>query len=196
MINKICFAAPWLEQKRRQLKPDPYLLERALHAFALLGQLAESGLDFVFKGGTSLLLYVPVNQYRGGGFTHVQALDDTLDAALHLSKHSLKGVANTPEAGKMAEGVRKVSEHLINYRFNLNVAKVAAAKAALLSRLVLSEGRNDSLAYWRTLPTVAEMSALTIDGPWERLQRLRSTSPEAFFYWQQTAKLQAMLEGF
>ena len=266
MISKNCFTADWLEQKRRQLKTDPYLLERALHAFALLGHLAESGLDFVFKGGTSLLLYVPVirrlsididilcsapaetleqgivsiaslppfnsykeeergvrglpnrrhfrffytpilpgnpapfvlldvveefegphevikkpitpaileiereisvtiptveslladkltafapktigipfvppggrdadtmqiikqlfdvgelfdiaedlsairrvyhrafeqeNQYRGGGYTHVQTLDDTLDAALHLSKHSLKGVAITPEA--------------------------------------------------------------------------------------------------
>lgn len=306
MISKNCFTADWLEQKRRQLKTDPYLLERALHAFALLGHLAESGLDFVFKGGTSLLLYVPVirrlsididilcsapaetldqsvayvaslppftsykeedrgvrglpnrrhfrffytpvltgnpapfvppggrdadtmqitkqlfdvgelfgiaedlsvirrgyhrvfeqeNQYRGGGFTHVQTLDDTLDAALHLSKHGLKGPANTPEAEKMTEGARKVSEHLVNYRFNLNAAKIAAAKAALLSRLVLSEGQNDSLTYWRTLPTLAEMSTLTIDGPWNRLQRLRSTSPEAFFYWQQAAKLQAMLDGF
>jgi hypothetical protein len=60
MISKNCFTADWLEQKRRQLKTDPYLLERPLHAFALLGHLAESGLDFVFKGGTSLLLYVPV----------------------------------------------------------------------------------------------------------------------------------------
>lgn len=35
------------------------MLERALHAFALLGHLAESELPFVFKGGTSLLLHVP-----------------------------------------------------------------------------------------------------------------------------------------
>lgn len=31
-----------------------------LHAFALLGHLAESDLKFVFKGGTSLLLHLPV----------------------------------------------------------------------------------------------------------------------------------------
>jgi hypothetical protein len=135
------------------------------------------------------------NQYRGGGFTPVQTLDDTLDAALHLSRHSLKGVANTPEAEKMAEGVRKVSEHLVNHRFNLNVAKIAAAKVALLSRLVLSEGHNGSLTHWRTLPTVAEMSALTINGPWDRLQQLRRTSLEAFYYWQQAAKPQAILNG-
>jgi predicted nucleotidyltransferase component of viral defense system len=61
MIAEICFTVAWLENKRRELRGvDPSLLERALHAFALLGHLAESDLEFVFKGGTSLLLHVPV----------------------------------------------------------------------------------------------------------------------------------------
>lgn len=61
MISEICFTADWLDKKRKELRGvDPALLERALHAFALLGHLAESGLEFVFKGGTSLLLHVPV----------------------------------------------------------------------------------------------------------------------------------------
>lgn len=61
MIAEICFTADWLEKKRKELgNVDPILLERALHAFALLGHLAESGLEFVFKGGTSLLLHAPV----------------------------------------------------------------------------------------------------------------------------------------
>src|SRR6266545_1162846 len=61
MIHDIWFTAEWLEKKRKELKGvDPSLLERAVHAFALLGHLAESDLKFVFKGGTSLLLHVPV----------------------------------------------------------------------------------------------------------------------------------------
>ncbi|HCN75817.1 MAG TPA: hypothetical protein DIT13_01320 [Verrucomicrobiales bacterium] len=36
------------------------LLETCLHAFELLGRLACSGLPFLFKGGTSLLLHSPV----------------------------------------------------------------------------------------------------------------------------------------
>jgi len=35
------------------------ILERSLYALTLLGHLAESGLPFVFKGGTSLLLHLP-----------------------------------------------------------------------------------------------------------------------------------------
>ena len=39
MIAEICFTADWLDKKRKELKGvDPSLLERALHAFALLGQ--------------------------------------------------------------------------------------------------------------------------------------------------------------
>ncbi|MBW6504841.1 nucleotidyl transferase AbiEii/AbiGii toxin family protein [bacterium] len=61
MIHPDCFTIDWLQAKRREIRAgDPALLERALHALALLGHLAESGLDFVFKGGTSLLLHVPV----------------------------------------------------------------------------------------------------------------------------------------
>lgn len=60
MIAEFCFTADWLEKKRGELRGiDSALLERALHAFALLGHLAESELPFVFKGGTSLLLHVP-----------------------------------------------------------------------------------------------------------------------------------------
>ncbi len=35
------------------------ILERSLYALTLLGHLAESGLPFIFKGGTSLLLHLP-----------------------------------------------------------------------------------------------------------------------------------------
>ncbi|MCC5844932.1 MAG: nucleotidyl transferase AbiEii/AbiGii toxin family protein [Verrucomicrobia bacterium] len=38
---------------------DPLLLEKCIHALALLGLLAESGIPFLFKGGTSLLLHLP-----------------------------------------------------------------------------------------------------------------------------------------
>lgn len=361
MIEEICFTPEWLDQKRRQLKTDPGMLERALHAFALLGHLAESGLDFVFKGGTSLLLHVPVIRrlsididilcaapaaelekvlaevavvppfvryeedergvrglparrhfkffytplvvgnpnpfvfldvveeshiphqvvtkpitpeilqirreiavkvptveslladkltafaprttgvpfappngrpadtmqimkqlfdigelfnvaedlaavrrvyhevfalecsYRGGNFSSRDALDDTLDAALHLSRHGLKGVIATSEAQMLEDGRKRLGSHLVNHNFNLDSARIAAAKAALLSRLILSEGQNDSLTNWRTLPAIEVIGGLTIDGEWERLQRLRSTAPEAFYYWVQTTKLQSML---
>ena len=40
-------------------KSDPALIERTLYAFGLLEALVKVGLDFTFKGGTSLLLLLP-----------------------------------------------------------------------------------------------------------------------------------------
>lgn len=49
----------WADQERRRLgNCDPGLLERCVVALTLLGHLAESGLPFLFKGGTSLLLHL------------------------------------------------------------------------------------------------------------------------------------------
>jgi hypothetical protein len=43
----------------RMLTLPPVLLEKTIYAFALLDALAARGLDFIFKGGTSLLLRLP-----------------------------------------------------------------------------------------------------------------------------------------
>jgi hypothetical protein len=358
MIAEICFTADWLDKKRKELKGvDPSLLERALHAFALLGHLAESDLKFVFKGGTSLLLHVPVirrlsididilcsaptaeldrvlaevanvppfiryeedergsrglperrhfkffytplvagnpapyvfldvveepyvphevidkpitpeileirreiqvtvptveslladkltafaprttgvpfqpangsppdtmqivkqlfdvgelfnlaedlaavrrvyqkvfsqeNVYRGGGFTTEDVLEDTLQASLSLSMHRLKGVKDSTEALMLEDGARKLTSHLVDHRFNLDIAKLAAAKAALTAKLVKSEDAGASLGAFRTVPPPEELRQLKIEGEWERLNRLMSVNPEAFWYWYQASKL-------
>lgn len=362
MIHDVCFTAEWLEKKRKELKGvDPSLLERALHAFALLGHLAESELKFVFKGGTSLLLHVPVirrlsididilcstpaaeldrileevakippfiryeedergssglperrhfkffytplvagnpapyvfldvveeshvphdviikpitpeileirreipvtvptveslladklsafaprttgvpfepangnppdtmqivkqlfdvgelfnlaedlnavrrvyarvfaleNEYRRKGLRIVDALEDTLDASLRLCHHRLKGVPDHADALLLADGVKRLTSHLVDHKFNLDMAKVAAAKAGLLSRLIASETAGDRVSPWRTMPVLAAFQPLEIAGDWERLNRLKATSPEAFHYWHQAAEIQRQL---
>jgi hypothetical protein len=358
MIAEICFTADWLNKKRKELHGvDPSLLERALHAFALLGRLAESELTFVFKGGTSLLLHLPVirrlsididiicscpaveldrvledtakippfiryeedergsrglperrhfkffyaplvagnpapyvfldvvhephvphevivksitpeileirrviqvtvptveslladkltafaprttgvpfqptngklpdtmqivkqlfdvgelfiladdlsevrrvykrvfaleNAYRGGGLSVEESLRDTLDASLCLSLHRLKGVRDVPEALMLEEGAKKLSSYLVNHRFTLDMAKLAAAKAALITCLIKNEEAGLSLATFRTVPQPEELRRLKIEGNWERLNRLMAINPEAFWYWFQTSNL-------
>lgn len=358
MIKDICFTAEWLDRKKKELKGvDPGLLEKALHAFALLGHLAESDLEFVFKGGTSLLLHVPVvrrlsididilcsvsateldrilnevaqvppfiryeehergfrglperrhfkffytsldgrnsnpfvlldvvkepdvphdvvvkpitpsileirreipvtiptieslladkltafapktigvpfmlnngkpgdtmqivkqlfdvgelfnladdlpavkrvyqkvfkieNEYRGGGFSPTDALEDTLQASLSLSMHLLKGVKDSPDALMLVEGVRKLTSHLVDHNFTLDMAKLAAAKTALITRLIGNEGSGSSLAVYKIIPPPEEIRQLKIVGEWERLNRLMAVNPEAFWYWYQASIL-------
>ncbi len=60
MFPAAVFQPEWLNQQRQQLgKCDPRILEKCVHALTLLGYLVESGLPFIFKGGTSLLLHMP-----------------------------------------------------------------------------------------------------------------------------------------
>jgi hypothetical protein len=57
MITPHCFQPEWIRSRREVLGGgDPILIEKTVHAFALLDLLAQMGLPFVFKGGTSLLL--------------------------------------------------------------------------------------------------------------------------------------------
>ena len=362
MIHDICFTAEWLEKKRKELKGvDPSLLERAVHAFALLGHLAESDLKFVFKGGTSLLLHVPVirrlsididilcstpaaelgrileevanippfvryeedergsrglperrhfkffytplvagnpapyvfldvveephvphdviikpitpeileirreipvtvptveslladklsafaprttgvpfepancnsrdtmqivkqlfdvgelfnlaedlkavrrvyarvfaleKEYRRKGLRITDALEDTLDESLRLCHHRLKGIPDHADALLLADGVKRLTSHLVDHKFNLDMAKVAAAKAGLLSRLIATETAGDRVSPWRTMPALAALQPLEIAGDWERLNRLKAINPEAFYYWHQAAEIQGRL---
>lgn len=56
MIDKSSLSVDWLTQKQAEHKRDPALIESMIHALYLLEQLQLSGLDFIFKGGTSLIL--------------------------------------------------------------------------------------------------------------------------------------------
>ncbi len=57
MITNQCVTKEWIAQKRSEMgSVDPALLEKSIHAFALLCALGESSIQFVFKGGTSMIL--------------------------------------------------------------------------------------------------------------------------------------------
>lgn len=59
MIKDECFTEEWLEQFKRQKdhkRIDKIILEKMIYALHLLERLKANGLDFVFRGGTSLVL--------------------------------------------------------------------------------------------------------------------------------------------
>jgi len=63
MIKEHCFTDEWLEGFKKQKdhqRIDKIILEKMIYALHLLERLKSNGLDFVFKGGTSLLLLLEV----------------------------------------------------------------------------------------------------------------------------------------
>ncbi len=57
MIDQKTFTLDWIETKAKEYRgADKILIEKAIRALSLLIELRSVGLDFVFKGGTSLML--------------------------------------------------------------------------------------------------------------------------------------------
>ncbi len=59
MIKENCFAEEWLDQFKKQKehkRVDKIILQKMIYALHLLERLQSNRLDFVFKGGTSLVL--------------------------------------------------------------------------------------------------------------------------------------------
>jgi len=59
MIKNKCFSEEWLDQFKKQKdhkRIDKNILEKMIYALHLLESIKANGLDFVFKGGTSLVL--------------------------------------------------------------------------------------------------------------------------------------------
>jgi predicted nucleotidyltransferase component of viral defense system len=56
MIDIKSLSAEWIAEKRNKYSKDPNLMESMIHALYLLEQLQLTGLGFIFKGGTSLIL--------------------------------------------------------------------------------------------------------------------------------------------
>ena len=61
MFTKENFQKEWLQEKvneikKRKVKADPLLIEKSVHALYLLELLSKSSFEFMFKGGTALIL--------------------------------------------------------------------------------------------------------------------------------------------
>ena len=56
MISRENYFEPHIRELQKSSRGDPGLIERTLYAFGLLEALRRVGMEFTFKGGTSLLL--------------------------------------------------------------------------------------------------------------------------------------------
>ena len=62
MLIKENYTVERIRELQKIYKKDPSLLERVIYAFGLLEALVKSGLPFIFKGGSSLMLIMDYPQ--------------------------------------------------------------------------------------------------------------------------------------
>ena len=152
MIKDQCFTEEWLDQFKKQRdhkRIDNIILGKMVYALHLLERLKSNGFDFVFKGGTSLLLLLE----EGNRFsididviskTNREELEEILKKVIdssHFTEWKLDGhrsyqpgvpKAQIEIAEKLFVGQRTVSKHVSNILDKLHLAnRTQAALYAL-----------------------------------------------------------------
>jgi predicted nucleotidyltransferase component of viral defense system len=86
MIVKKCFTKEWLAKIKGDYPAiDPTILEKTIYSFELLSLLNEAGIEYIFKGGTSLLILLP----------KAKRLSSDVEIISKISKEDLEKHLNT-----------------------------------------------------------------------------------------------------
>lgn len=128
MINPECFEKDWLESLKKSFdrNVDVHLLERTIYAFELLCQLTKINSDFIFKGGTSLVLLLPT----------LKRLSIDIDVIGEFSEDNLKSIIDNSIFTRLEEDNR--SNNLIpkkHFKFYYTSKLDSAEKYILLDVL-------------------------------------------------------------
>ncbi len=123
---------------------------------------------------------ISLRNLAGADYTHVSA--DIFETALCLS---LRGAAGTGNFSALQKGIQRVSSFIFSESYYIEKAILHAARAAYLAKL--AESNADTLHRYGN---ATEISGLQIASPHlGKLQKLKKSNPEAFFYWYQAIRL-------
>ena len=238
MISENTLNLAWINTvSRKNRNVDKILIEKVIRALLLLEGLAESRLDFIFKGGTVLMLLqgstkrlsididivVPEKNkhsksmeiikqlfdignlfddsknlkiirntfkrfallelsYRNLKQNHSIVLEDIFETALCISTRGLEGKGDFTALQK---GISQIRAFIFSETYQIEKAIAHASKSAYLSKLI--ELKENKLERFENALQVKDW---TIEQPFcTRLNKLKKSNPQAFFYWYKTYQL-------
>ncbi len=121
-------------------------------------------------------------RYRESGNKVDDVLDDIYQTALCIVSRGVEGVGDFTE---LQSGIQRVSRFIFSESFHIEKAIVAASKAACAA----TQLRSNKIAFEKyKYPKI--MKDWVIDEPfWPKLNKLKKTNPEAFFYWYKICEM-------
>lgn len=125
-------------------------------------------------------------QYRNLPADDIQSvLDDIYNTALCIC---MRGTENAEEYKLLQDGITRIGSFIHSEKYTLDSAIVNASKAAYLA-VLLSKGLTNINRYNPT--NISQLAVKTIIAPLPtKLNKLKKTHPEAFFYWCEVQELQ------
>ena len=115
--------------------------------------------------------------------TYDAVLEDIIQTSLCIVS---RGAVNSGNFHELQSGIQRVSHFIFSESFYLDKAIILASKAAYLAHLIRIDYKG-AIDRFDDPVTVKEWK---IDNPlWPRLNRLKRSNPEAFFYWYKAHQL-------
>lgn len=121
-------------------------------------------------------------QYRELKHAAKDVMEDIYETALCLSTRGMDGKGNFDE---LQTGIQNIVNYIFSETFFIDKAITHASKAAYLSALIRSNAKKIE-----RYEDISDIAGVLIDQPFStKLNKLRKSNPEAFYYWYQTPQL-------
>jgi len=125
--------------------------------------------------------------YRNiNGTSPAEVLEDTYQTSLCIS---VRGIEGKGDFGALLKGIESVRGFIFSEAYYLEKAITHAAKAAYVSQLIASDAT--TIEKFIDPKQIAEATIEAPNNP--RLQKLKKSDPEAFFYWWKAIQLKGEL---
>lgn len=146
--------------------------------------------DFRKISSTYTKIYTQQNNYRGNKFTIEEVLKDSIFAASKICLLDLKGNVEDKASAELRIGVKSINNFLLSRDYNLSKAKISAAKAALLSSLLLFNKKDLPINDIRFGPDkLPGLKDLELPKEFKSLNTLKKINVESFYYWSLISKM-------
>jgi len=186
MISPRCFEESWIREQAAALRArDLRTLEKNILALELVSRLRREGLDFIFKGGTSLALF----------FDPVRRLSIDVDILSLEPIERLKAVldqatTDRPPFTGYEHQERRDREAPPTVHFQIAESRLAAGRAALVAELIRQgQTQFDLPAFLAAEIDLNTIRDANLDAAWTNLNRLKKTDPKAFECWHQAQSM-------
>jgi hypothetical protein len=144
-----------------------------------IGQLFDAASDVKLLSETFYAVASKELAYRGlDALSPTDVLTDIFETACLIG---MRGYGYTENFSELQSGIKKIAGFIYSERFTIESASVCAAKAAYLSSIIRSGASN----IIRFSPDINLRDLQISDPKYSKLNKIKKTSPEAFFYFYQ-----------
>ncbi len=199
MIDKNSLDINWIKKvSKNNRNADKILVEKAIRALLLLEGLVKTQFDFIFKGGSALMLMsdspkrfsididvIMEKEPQDIEKKFQKIIKDQHFTGFKQQHRSLNSKIRKAHYHELENGIQRLTNYVFSESFHLEKAIPLASIAAYIASVIKYDQERIDI-----FKDPLQMDKWNIDNTlWPRVNRLKKSNPEAFFYWYKIHEL-------